>query len=183
MTSPSRINIAELIDNTNINRSQFAVFMLCTACLMMDGFDVQALSYVAPALVQDFKITAAALGPVFAATNFGFLIGSLVFSMLADEMHENPMGTMHGGIVAALVDTAMGCALSSRLGADAGFTTLELKINYVRAITQATGRIYADGTVLHSGGRVATTEARVVDSSGTLYAHATSTCMILRGTR
>ena len=109
--------------------------------------------------------------------------GRTVFSLLADEVHENPMGTMHGGIVAALVDTAMGCALSSRLDADAGFTTLELKTNYVRAITQATGKIYADGTVVHAGGRVATTEARVHDSSGTLYAHATSTCMILRGTR
>jgi len=109
--------------------------------------------------------------------------GRTVFSMFADEIHENPMGTMHGGIVATLVDTAMGCALSSRLPADAGFTTLELKTNYVRAITQATGRIYAEGTVLHSGGRVAMTEARVHDSTGTLYAHATSTCMILRGTR
>jgi uncharacterized protein (TIGR00369 family) len=109
--------------------------------------------------------------------------GRTVFSMLADEVHENPMGTMHGGIVATLVDTAMGCALSSRLPANAGFTTLELKTNYVRAITQATGRVYAEGTVLHSGGRVAMTEARVHDSSGTLYAHATSTCLILRGTR
>jgi uncharacterized protein (TIGR00369 family) len=109
--------------------------------------------------------------------------GKVVFSMLADEMHENPMGTMHGGIVAALVDTAMGCALSSRLEADAGFTTLELKTNYVRAITQGTGRVFAEGTVVHAGGRVATTEARVYDANGTLYAHATSTCMILRGTR
>jgi uncharacterized protein (TIGR00369 family) len=109
--------------------------------------------------------------------------GRTVFSLLADELHENPMGTMHGGIVATLVDTAMGCALSSRLPADAGFTTLELKTNFVRAITQATGRIYAEGTVVHSGGRVATTEARVHDSNGTLYAHATSTCLILRGAR
>ena len=74
--------------------------------------------------------------------------GRTVFSMLADEVHENPMGTMHGGIVATLVDTAMGCALSSQLPADAGFTTLELKTNFVRAITQATGRIYAEGTVV-----------------------------------
>jgi uncharacterized protein (TIGR00369 family) len=109
--------------------------------------------------------------------------GRTVFSMLADEVHENPMGTMHGGIVATLVDTAMGCALSSLLPADAGFTTLELKTNFVRAITQATGRIYAEGTVVHSGGRVAMTEARVHDDSGALYAHATSTCLILRGTR
>jgi MFS transporter, AAHS family, 4-hydroxybenzoate transporter len=91
MSSPAKINIAELIDNTDINRSQVAVFALCTACLMMDGFDVQALSYVAPALVQDFKITPAALGPVFAATNFGFLIGSLLFSMLADKIGRRPV--------------------------------------------------------------------------------------------
>jgi uncharacterized protein (TIGR00369 family) len=109
--------------------------------------------------------------------------GRTVFSMLADEVHENPMGTMHGGIVATLVDTAMGCALSSLLPVDAGFTTLELKINYVRAVTQATGRVYAEGSVVHSGGRVATTEARVHDESGTLYAHATSTCLIQRGSR
>ena len=109
--------------------------------------------------------------------------GTTVFSMTADEVHENPMGTMHGGIVATLVDTAMGCALSSLLPVDAGFTTLELKINFVRAITQATGRVHAEGSVVHSGGRVATIEARVHDDSGALYAHATSTCLILRGTR
>ena len=103
--------------------------------------------------------------------------------MLADEVHENPMGTMHGGIVATLVDTAMGCALSSQLAANEGFTTLELKTNFVRAITPATGRIFAEGTVVHSGGRVATTEARVHDADGNLYAHATSTCLILRGPR
>ena len=107
--------------------------------------------------------------------------GRTVFSILAEELHENPMGTMHGGIVAALVDTAMGCALSSTLPADAGFTTLELKTNYVRAITQATGRVYGEGKVVHSGGQVATTEARVHDESGALYAHATSTCLITRG--
>ncbi len=128
------------------------------------------------------------IAPPPAATLLGLHLdevepGRTVFSMLADELHENPMGTMHGGIVAVLVDTAMGCAVSSRLPANAGFTTLELKTNYVRAITQATGRVYAEGTVLHSGGRVATTEARVCDSNGTLYAHATSTCLILRGAR
>jgi uncharacterized protein (TIGR00369 family) len=109
--------------------------------------------------------------------------GRTVFSIVADELHENPMGTMHGGIVATLVDTAMGCAVSSTLAADASFTTLELKTNYVRAITNATGRVFAEGKVVHSGGRVATTEARVYDESGTLYAHATSTCMISRARR
>ncbi|MDQ1385703.1 MAG: hypothetical protein QOG65_3082 [Actinomycetota bacterium] len=109
--------------------------------------------------------------------------GRTVFSVVADERHENPMGTMHGGIVATLVDTAMGCAVSSTLPADAGFTTLELSTNFVRAITQSTGRVYAEGRVVHGGGRVITTEARVYDDAGTLYAHAKSTCLIQRRTR
>jgi uncharacterized protein (TIGR00369 family) len=107
--------------------------------------------------------------------------GRTVFSLLADELHENPMGTMHGGVIAALVDTAMGCAVSSSLPPDRGFTTLELKTNYLRPITQATGRILAVGWVVHAGSRVALTEARVTDSEGTLYAHATSTCLIVGG--
>jgi uncharacterized protein (TIGR00369 family) len=109
--------------------------------------------------------------------------GRTVFSVVADELHENPMGTMHGGIIATLVDTAMGCAVSSLLPADAGFTTLELSTNFVRGITQSTGRVHAEGRVVHNGGRIMTTEARVYDDAGTLYAHAKSTCMILRGTR
>ncbi len=109
--------------------------------------------------------------------------GRTVFSLVADELHENPMGTMHGGVVATLVDTAMGCAVSSTLPADASFTTLELSTNFTRAITTGTGRIYAEGRVVHSGGRVATTEARVYDESGLVYAHATSTCLITRNLR
>jgi len=109
--------------------------------------------------------------------------GCTVFSVVADELHENPMGTMHGGIVATLVDTAMGCAVSSTLSADAVFTTLELSANFVRPITQATGRVHAEGRVVHEGGRVATTEARVYDDAGTLYAHAKSTCLVHRGAR
>jgi uncharacterized protein (TIGR00369 family) len=107
--------------------------------------------------------------------------GRTVFSMTADELHENPMGTMHGGIVATLVDTAMGCAVASTLPNDEAFTTLDLNTKYIRAITTATGRVRAEARVVHRGGRVATTEARVYDDEGTLYAHATSTCLILRG--
>jgi uncharacterized protein (TIGR00369 family) len=106
--------------------------------------------------------------------------GATVFSLVADEAHENPMGTMHGGVVATLVDTAMGCAVSSTLPAGDAFTTLELSTNYVRPITLATGRIRAEARVVHRGGRVATTEAHVYDDAGTLYAHASSTCMIMR---
>jgi uncharacterized protein (TIGR00369 family) len=109
--------------------------------------------------------------------------GRVVFSLVADEIHENPMGTMHGGVIATLVDSAMGCAVSSMLPADAGFTTLELKTNYVRPIVQTTGRVRAVGRVVHFGGRVATTEAQVLDDHGTLYAHATSTCLVSRAER
>jgi len=107
--------------------------------------------------------------------------GRTVFSLTAHELHENPMGTMHGGVIAALVDTAMGCAVATNLPPDRGFTTLELKTNYLRPITQATGRIIAEGWVGHAGSRVALTEARVTDDDGTLYAHATSTCLIVGG--
>jgi uncharacterized protein (TIGR00369 family) len=109
--------------------------------------------------------------------------GRTVFSLVADEVHENPMGTMHGGVVATLVDTAMGCAVVSMLPADAAFTTLELSTQYVRAITTSTGRVSAEGRLVHNGGRIATTEARVHDEAGILYAHATSTCLITRNAR
>jgi uncharacterized protein (TIGR00369 family) len=109
--------------------------------------------------------------------------GQVIFSLKADELHENPMGTMHGGVVATLVDTAMGCAVSSTLSADEGFTTLELKTNFLRAITTDTGCLAAVGQVVHAGSKVAMVEAHVYDADGTLCAHATSTCMIMRGVR
>ena len=89
---------------------------------------------------------------------------------------------------AVAVDTAMGCAVSSTLPADAGFTTLELSTNFVRAITQSTSRVFAEDRVVHECGRhecgrVVTTEARVYDDSGILYAHAKSTCLVLRSAR
>lgn len=125
------------------------------------------------------------VAPVPAAALLGMEIteverGRVVFELVADEIHENPMGTMHGGIVATLVDSAMGCAVASMLPADTTYTTLELKTNYVRPIVQTTGRIRAIGRVVHIGGRVATTEAQVVGSDGTLYAHASSTCLVTR---
>lgn len=87
---------------------------------------------------------------------------------------------MHGGIVATLVDSAMGCAVFSMLPVGTAYTTVELKTNYVRPIVQTTGRIHAEGRVVHLGGRVATTDAQVIDDAGTLYAHATSTSLVMR---
>src|SRR5918999_1246964 len=81
MTTPAaKINIPELLGNSRVGPLQKRVFLLCALCLIIDGFDVQAMGYVAPALVPDWKIDRSALGPVFSAANFGVLIGSLVFS-------------------------------------------------------------------------------------------------------
>jgi AAHS family 4-hydroxybenzoate transporter-like MFS transporter len=95
MTTPGHaantINIGELLGNSRIGPLQIRVFLLCMICLIMDGFDVQAMGYVAPAIVQDWGIPRALLGGVFAAANFGVLIGSLVFSMVADKIGRRPV--------------------------------------------------------------------------------------------
>jgi uncharacterized protein (TIGR00369 family) len=105
--------------------------------------------------------------------------GRASFAMDPAERHYNPLGTVHGGIAATLLDSAMGCAVHTTLGEGERYTTLELKVNYVRAITEATGRVIASGSVIHRGGRVATAEARLTDEDGRLLAHATSTCLIM----
>jgi MFS transporter, AAHS family, 4-hydroxybenzoate transporter len=92
MTTPAAtINIGELLANSRVGPLQKRVFILCALCLIIDGFDVQAMGYVAPALVPDWKIDRSALGPVFSAANFGVLIGSLVFSTIADKIGRRPV--------------------------------------------------------------------------------------------
>ena len=91
MAAPVKIDISELIDKSKITSIQLGVFILCGACLFMDGFDWQALGYVAPAVVQEFEIPNSALGPVFGAANVGFLIGSVLVSMLADKIGRRPV--------------------------------------------------------------------------------------------
>lgn len=104
--------------------------------------------------------------------------GRVVFATEPGEHHYNPIGVVHGGLAATLLDSAMGCAVHSLLPQGRGYTTLELKVNYVRALTRKTGRVRAVATVIHHGRTVATAEGRIVDDKGRLYAHATTTCMI-----
>jgi uncharacterized protein (TIGR00369 family) len=121
--------------------------------------------------------------PIMQLLNIGFQSseeGRVVFSVEPAEYHYNPIGMVHGGLAATLCDSAMGCAIQSTLPAGVGFTTLELKINYVRPLTAATGLVLCEGKVINVGGRVATAEARVTDRAGKLYAHATTTCLIMR---
>jgi uncharacterized protein (TIGR00369 family) len=106
--------------------------------------------------------------------------GRVVFYADPDEYHYNPIGMVHGGLAATLADTATACAVHSTLPTGAGYTTLELKVNLVRPLTRDTGRVFCEGRIIHAGGRVATAEARLTDTEGKLYAHATSTCMVFR---
>lgn len=86
-----RVDISQVIDNSRMGAFQIRTFILCALCLIMDGFDVQAMGYVAPAIVQEWKIPSSQLGPVFGAALFGVLIGSLLFSMLADKIGRRPV--------------------------------------------------------------------------------------------
>jgi uncharacterized protein (TIGR00369 family) len=109
--------------------------------------------------------------------------GRVIFSMLPAEFQYNTMGVVHGGAIATLVDTALGCAVLSTMPRGASHTTVELHMNFVRPVTEATGRITCEAIVLHSGRRIATAEAKVRDDAGTLYAHASTTCSILAAPR
>jgi uncharacterized protein (TIGR00369 family) len=105
--------------------------------------------------------------------------GHAVFEMQPGEQHYNPIGVVHGGVAMTLLDSAMGCAVHSHMPAGAAYTTLEAKTHLVRAVTTDNGMLRALGKVVHLGSRIATAEGRLVDAAGKLYAHATTTCLIL----
>lgn len=105
--------------------------------------------------------------------------GRVEFVMEPAEFHENPLGTVHGGVLATLLDSAAACALHSTLPAGVGYTTTSLNVTYTRAVTARTGRIRCVGTVLSQGRRTALAEARVLDADDRLLAHATSTLLII----
>jgi uncharacterized protein (TIGR00369 family) len=104
--------------------------------------------------------------------------GRAVFQGTPGPDHLNPMGTIHGGWYATLLDSALGCAVNTMLPADRGYTTAELSVNLVRAIGDKAPRVRAEGKVIHCGRQLATAEARLVGPDGTLYAHGTTTCLV-----
>ena len=105
--------------------------------------------------------------------------GHAVFECVPGPQHYNPIGVVHGGLAMTLLDSAMGCTVQTVMPAGSGYTTLEAKVNLVRAITSATGKIRAIGKLVHAGSRIATAEGRIVDGAGKLYAHGTTTCIVL----
>ena len=104
--------------------------------------------------------------------------GRAVFSGTPRFEHYNPLGTVHGGYAATLLDSCMGCAVHSTLPKGMGYTTLEFKVSLLRAITADTGSVRAEGKIIAGGRRVATAEGRLSDATGRLLAHATTTCLV-----
>lgn len=104
--------------------------------------------------------------------------GHAVFQGRPGAAHLNPLGTVHGGWFATLLDSALGCAVHTRLAAGQGYTTAELSVNIVRALTPRVARVRAEGRVIHCGRQLATAEGRLLGADGTLYAHATTTCLV-----
>lgn len=107
-------------------------------------------------------------------------LGRVVMSVETRPDFANPLGTVHGGIAATLLDSVVGCAVHTTLSAGVGYTTLELKVNYVRAVQTNGETLTATGSVIHVGRRTATAEGKVIDGRGKLVAHATTTCLILQ---
>ena len=104
--------------------------------------------------------------------------GRAVFQGTPGPAHLNPMGTIHGGWYATLLDSALGCAVNTMMPVGRGYTTAELSVNLVRAIGAKAPRVRAEGKVVHCGRQLATAEGRLYGPDGTLYAHATTTCLV-----
>ena len=104
--------------------------------------------------------------------------GRVVFAYTPAFEHYNPLGSVRGGIAATLLDSAMGCCVHTTLKAGTGYTTVEIKVNYVRAMTDKTGPVRAEGRIINVGSRIAISEGKLMDATGRLLAHGTTTCLI-----
>ena len=119
--------------------------------------------------------------PIVALTGIRMLAaeaGVVTMAMEPGEYLYNPLGSVHGGAIATLLDSVMGCAVHSTLPAGRGYTTLEIKVNYLRAVTEATGTVTATGRVVHAGRQQAVAEARLVDAAERVLAVASTTCLV-----
>jgi uncharacterized protein (TIGR00369 family) len=121
--------------------------------------------------------------PITRALDFDgvdFSDGRAVFRLTPREFHYNPLGTVHGGVFATLLDSACGCAVHTMLPAGVFYTSLDLSVKFLRPVTVETGPITAEGTVVHLGRRTALAEAKITDTTGKVYVTATSSCLLLR---
>lgn len=105
--------------------------------------------------------------------------GEVTFYFEPQEYHYNPIGSVHGGVITSILDSAMGCTLQSVLPAGTGYTTLELKVNFLKAVSYKNGKMTAVGKIIHAGKSTALVKATLTDASGKVYAYGIPTCMIL----
>jgi uncharacterized protein (TIGR00369 family) len=131
------------------------------------------------------KIVSGEIPPPPIAVLMGFDLtkvepGYALFECDPAEYHYNPIGVVHGGLACTLLDSAMSCAIQTTVPAGSAYTTLELKVNLVRAITDKTGHLRAEGRLIHGGSRMGTAEGKLIDKDDKIYAHGTTTCMIMK---
>lgn len=126
----------------------------------------------------DGHLPPAPIADLVGMIDFGGEEGAISVALVPERRHYNPLGTVHGGVISTLLDTAAGCSVHSTLAPGEGYTSLDLTVKFLRAVTEDSGRILAVGRVLSRGRRTALAEATLVDGSGRLVAHATSSCMI-----
>jgi uncharacterized protein (TIGR00369 family) len=140
---------------------------------------LSGLQYMQGLVAGDFGAKPPMADTIGMSKPFALSHGRAAFEAAAEEFLLNPMGMAHGGFAAALLDSAMGCAVHTALPKATGYTTAELKINYTRAIRPGMGLLRAEGTVIHVGRRMATAEGRLIGvEDGKLYAHGSTTCFV-----
>ena len=128
--------------------------------------------------MRDGEIPAPPILQLVGATGFEAEEGRVAVFMPAAEFHYNPLGSVHGGVIATLLDTAAGCTVHSTLPAGVGYTSLDLMTRFIKPVTVKSGLLRCEGAIISRGRRTAVAEARLFDERGVLLAHATSTCMI-----
>ena len=128
--------------------------------------------------MADGRTPRAPIGDVVDMVPVEASVGRMVFQGRPSRRFYNPIGTVHGGWIATLLDSAVGCAVHTTLSPGQGYTTLELKVNYLRAVTDRTGPLRAEGRVLHVSRQIGLADGRLYDAAGKVYAHATTTCLI-----
>ena len=150
-----------------------AAYKLARLAAHYDGFDFLEA-------IRTGELPPPPVGELLGFTIRDIAPGSVTFAMTPAEKHYNPIGMVHGGVTATLLDSAMGCALQTVLPAGVGYSTLDISVRYLRPVTARTGTVVATGTLVHKGRRTATAEARLVDEAvGQVLATATSTLLVL----
>ncbi|PZT94285.1 MAG: thioesterase [Gordonia sp. (in: high G+C Gram-positive bacteria)] len=139
----------------------------------MTGLEV--LQWIKNADLQDVPSIGRLLGMKFTEVD----LGRVTVEVTTEPDFANPLGSVHGGIAATLLDSVMGCAVHTTLPAGVGYTTLELGVNYIRSVSTQGRTLTATGEIIHVGKTVATAQGKVHDDEGRLVAHATTTCLIL----